>query len=99
MKPTLSIVALVVLCGALGCSPDAPSRQVVTGATKQPDGATAEPGPAGGGTATTAREAEKLVPAVAVTPDMPLPGKPGSVGICPDNSYQYVPNTGMCKPR
>ena len=49
--------------------------------------------------APSARETERLVPAVAAAPDMPIPGKPGSVGICPDNSYQYVPNTGMCKPR
>jgi len=98
MKPALSIVALVVLCGALGCSPDAPSRQGDKGAAKQPDAA-AESGATGGESATAARQARKSVPAVAVTPDMPIPGKPGSVGICPDNSYRYVPNTGMCKPR
>lgn len=96
MPSIVPVAALVVAACVAGCTPDPTPRDTATRAAAPVsaglDQATNESQPE-----TSSNPLPETVPAVAFTPDMPIPGKPGSVGLCPRPEYYvYMPNTGMC---
>lgn len=94
MKLAHAFVTLATLAAMASCGPDQSSRG------SDPNAATAGEKTASktsqGIKASPADADEERVPALAVTPDKPIPGKSGSWGKCPEGGYKYVPYTGTC---